>query len=113
MVNVTSDAAVQAYAGWGGYGVSKAALEHLSRVLAVEIAGSGVRIYVVDPGEMNTQMYRDASPGADLSGLPGPERAAARLVDLVERETEPFGRFELQAWTARGPIPKLASVERG
>jgi NAD(P)-dependent dehydrogenase (short-subunit alcohol dehydrogenase family) len=113
IVNVTSDAAVQAYSGWGGYGVSKAALEHLSRVLAVEIAGSGVRIYVVDPGEMNTQMYRDASPGADLSALPGPERAAVRLVDLVERETEPFGRFELQAWKARGPVPRVASVERG
>ena len=112
IINVTSDAAVQAYPGWGGYGVSKAALEHLSRVLAAEIAGSGIRIYVVDPGEMNTQMYRDASPGADVSALPGPERAAARLVDLVERETQPFGRFELQAWKARGPQSKVAWVGR-
>ena len=112
IVNVTSDAAVQAYPGWGGYGVSKAALEQLSRVLAAEIAGSGVRIYVVDPGEMNTQMYRDASPGADVSALPGPERAAARLVDLVEHQTEPYGRFELQAWKARGPEPEVASGMR-
>jgi NAD(P)-dependent dehydrogenase (short-subunit alcohol dehydrogenase family) len=112
IVNVTSDAAVQAYPGWGGYGVSKAALEHLSRVLAAEIAGSGVRIYVVDPGEMNTQMYRDASPGADVSALPGPERAAARLVDLVEHQTAPYGRFELQAWKARGPESKVASRVR-
>jgi NAD(P)-dependent dehydrogenase (short-subunit alcohol dehydrogenase family) len=112
IVNVTSDAAVQAYPGWGGYGVSKAGLEHLSRVLAAEIAGSGIRIYVVDPGEMNTQMYRDASPGADVSALPGPESAAARLVDLLDHETEPFGRFELQAWKVRGPEPKVAGVGR-
>jgi len=112
IVNVTSDAAVQAYPGWGGYGVSKAALEHLSRVFASEVAGSGVRIYVVDPGEMNTRMYRDASPGADLSALPGPERAAARLVDLVEHQTEPFGRFELPMWKPRGPARNVASVER-
>jgi NAD(P)-dependent dehydrogenase (short-subunit alcohol dehydrogenase family) len=111
IVNLTSDAGVQAYPGWGGYGVSKAALEHLSRVLAAEIAGSGIRIYAVDPGEMNTQMYRDASPGADLSSLPGPERAAARLVDLVEQETEPFGRFELHAWHPRPLELKTASAE--
>jgi NAD(P)-dependent dehydrogenase (short-subunit alcohol dehydrogenase family) len=111
IVNLTSDAAVQAYPGWGGYGGSKAALEHLSRVLATEIAGSGIRIYVVDPGEMNTQMYRDASPGADLSILPGPERAAARLVDLVEHGTEPFGRLELHAWQARRLELKAASAE--
>lgn len=111
IVNLTSDAAVQAYSGWGGYGGSKAALEHLSRVLAAEIAGSGIRIYVVDPGEMNTQMYRAASPGADLSSLPGPERAAARLVELVEQETEPFARFELHAWQARRLELKATAAE--
>jgi NAD(P)-dependent dehydrogenase (short-subunit alcohol dehydrogenase family) len=103
IVNVSSDAAVQAYPMWGGYGASKAALEHLSRVLAAEIAGTGIRVYVVDPGDMNTEMHRDADPGADLSHLPGPEVAAARLVDLVEQETVPFGRFELRTWTPRGP----------
>lgn len=111
IVNVSSDAAVQAYPGWGGYATSKAALEHLSRVLAAEIAGSGIRVYVVDPGDMNTQMHRDAEPGADLSHLPGPEAAAARLIDLVEHEAAPFGRFELQSWTPGGPQRDLAPVE--
>jgi NAD(P)-dependent dehydrogenase (short-subunit alcohol dehydrogenase family) len=96
IVNVTSDAAVQPYPGWGGYGVSKAALEHLSRVLAGELEGSGVRVYVVDPGDMNTQMHREAEPGVDLSGLPDPRDAAAACLRLMEDETAPFGRFEAQ-----------------
>lgn len=96
IVNVTSDAAVQAYPGWGGYGASKAALEHLSRVLAAELDGSGVRVYVVDPGDMNTQMHRDAEPGVDLSHLPGPEIAAPAIVRLIQHERSPFGRFEAQ-----------------
>ena len=100
IVNISSDAAVQAYAGWGGYSASKAALEHLSRVLAAELTGSGVRVYIVDPGDMNTQMHRDADAGADLSGLPGPEVAAGRLVQLLVRETAPFGRFDLRNWSA-------------
>lgn len=100
IVNISSDAAVQAYSGWGGYSASKAALEHLSRVLAAELAGTGVRVYVVDPGDMNTQMHRDADPGADLSGLPGPEVAAGRLVQLLVRETAPFGRFDLRSWSS-------------
>jgi NAD(P)-dependent dehydrogenase (short-subunit alcohol dehydrogenase family) len=97
IVNVTSDAGVQAYPTWGGYGTSKAALEHLSRVLAAELDGSGVRVYVVDPGDMNTQMHRDAEPGVDLSHLPGPEVVAPAVADLLEHETAPFGRFEAQA----------------
>jgi NAD(P)-dependent dehydrogenase (short-subunit alcohol dehydrogenase family) len=100
IVNMTSDAGVQAYAGWGAYGVSKAALEHLSRVLAQELKGNGIRVYVIDPGEMNTQMYRDAEPGVDASQLPGPEVAAATLVDLLSAEDAPFGRFELRKWAA-------------
>jgi len=100
IVNVTSDAGVQAYAGWGGYGVSKAALEHLSRILAEEVSGTGVRVYVADPGNMNTVMHREAEPGADLSDLPGPEKVAPALVRLIEEETVPFRRVELQAWGA-------------
>jgi NAD(P)-dependent dehydrogenase (short-subunit alcohol dehydrogenase family) len=99
VVNVTSDAAIQAYPGWGGYGASKAALEHLSRVLAAELEGSGVRVYVVDPGDMKTQMHREAEPGVDLSHLPGPELSAPAFVHLIEQETAPFGRFEAQALT--------------
>jgi NAD(P)-dependent dehydrogenase (short-subunit alcohol dehydrogenase family) len=94
IVNVTSDAGIEAYAGWGGYGASKAALEHLSRVLAAELEGSGVRVYVVDPGDMNTQMHREAEPGVDLSELPGAEVSAPAFVYLVEKETAAFGRFE-------------------
>ena len=110
IINVTSDAGIQAYPGWGGYGASKAALEHLSRTLAAELAGSGIRVYVVDPGDMNTQMHRDAEPGIDLSHLPGPEAAAERLVRLVEEETAPAGRFTLSSWIPHGeqmvPVPR-------
>ncbi len=94
IINVTSDAGVQAYRGWGGYGASKAALEHLSRVLAAELEGSGIRLYVVDPGDMNTEMHRQAEPGIDLTHLPGPEVPAPAFVRLVEDESVAFGRFE-------------------
>jgi NAD(P)-dependent dehydrogenase (short-subunit alcohol dehydrogenase family) len=97
IINVTSDAAVQAYPGWGGYGASKAALEQLSRVLAGELEGSGIRVYLVDPGDMNTQMHREAEPDADLSQLPGPQAPAPAFQYLVEQETAPSGRFEAQA----------------
>lgn len=88
VLNVTSDAAVSAYPRWGAYGVSKAALEHLGRVWAAELEGTGVRFLNVDPGEMDTRMYRDAVPGADYSQLGRPEAVAARLVALVERQLE-------------------------
>ncbi len=96
ILNVTSDAGVEAYPGWGGYGASKAALEHLSRVLAVELEGTGVRVYVVDPGDMDTQMHREAEPGEDLSHLPPPSVSAPAFVGLVEDERASFGRFVAQ-----------------
>jgi short-subunit dehydrogenase len=103
IVNISSDAAVQAYPTWGGYGASKAALEHLSRVLAAETDGSGVRVYVVDPGDMDTEMHRAAEPGVDLSGLPGPGPSARAIVRLIEQERSPFGRYEAQALNAQAP----------
>ena len=96
IINVTSDAGVEAYPGWGGYGASKAALEHVSRTLGAELEGTGVRVYVVDPGDMNTAMHRLAEPGVDLSDLPGPEASAPAFVQLVEEETAPFARIKAQ-----------------
>src|SRR5215472_3531763 len=101
IVNVTSDAAVQAYPGWGGYGASKAALEHASKVLAAELEGSGVRVYVVDPGDMNTQMHRDAEPGVDLSNLPDPEAVAPAFVRLLDAAA-PFERIQAAALLTSG-----------
>ena len=105
VINVTSDAGVEAYPGWGGYGASKAALEHLSRTLAAELEGSGVRVCVVDPGDMNTAMHRLAEPGVDLSGLPAPEASAPTFVRLVERETAPFARVQAQAQAVDEEVP--------
>lgn len=99
IVNVTSDAAVNAYPGWGAYGTSKAALEHLSRILAAELDGSGISVLAIDPGNMDTQMHREAEPGEDLSGLPKPQAIAPAFVDLVTlhlSKREPFARYEVQ-----------------
>ena len=100
IINVSSDAGVESYAGWGGYGASKAALEHLSRTLAAELEGTGIRVYVVDPGDMNTAMHQLAEPGVDLSGLPGPELSAPAFVHLVEVATAPFDRLKAQELAA-------------
>lgn len=100
ILNVTSDAAVNAYPGWGGYGASKAALEHLSRVLAAELQGSGIRVLVVDPGDMNTQMHREAEPGVDLSHLPSADVVAPALLTLIEDDSITGGRFEAQSLLA-------------
>jgi NAD(P)-dependent dehydrogenase (short-subunit alcohol dehydrogenase family) len=89
---VSSDAGVVAYPGWGGYGVSKAALDHLMRAWAAELPGSGVRFLSVDPGEMDTRMHRDAMPDADPAALASPERVARRLADVIgASEAHPNG----------------------
>ena len=85
---VSSDAAVEAYAGWGGYGASKAALDQLSAVLAVE--HPELRVYAVDPGDMATDMHRAADPGA--TGLPEPVAVVPALLRLVDGDT-PSGRY--------------------
>ncbi len=90
VVNVTSDAGVEGYEGWGGYGSSKAALEQVSRVLAAE--HPELRIYWVDPGDMNTRMHQDAHPGEDISDRPPPEASVPGLLALVEGEL-PSGRY--------------------
>ncbi|MDQ3333935.1 MAG: SDR family oxidoreductase [Myxococcota bacterium] len=84
VVHISSDAAVEAYPRWGAYSVSKAAQDHLSRVLAAELDGTGVRILAVDPGEMDTVMHAAAIPDADRSTLGNPRDIAARIVSMIE-----------------------------
>jgi NAD(P)-dependent dehydrogenase (short-subunit alcohol dehydrogenase family) len=91
IVNVTSDAATEAYERWGAYGASKAALEQLGRVWAAELAGTGVRVLTVDPGEMDTRMHADAIPDADRAELAAPARVAERILDLVADPDTPSG----------------------
>lgn len=91
IINITSDAGVEAYAGWGGYGSSKAALEQLSAILAAE--NPGLHVYWVDPGDMNTQMQQEAYPGEDISDRPPPEESVPGLVELLEGE-RPSGRYK-------------------
>ena len=92
VVNITSDAAVEAYRGWGGYGASKAALEHASRVLAEE--RPDLRVLVVDPGDMRTEMHQDAFPGEDISDRPEPGERIPALLDLIDGD-QPSGRYQL------------------
>ena len=90
ILNISSDAAVEAYEGWGGYGSSKAALEQLTRVLAAE--HPGLRVYSVDPGDMRTRMHQDAFPGEDISDRPPPEQSVPGLLALIDGEL-PSGRY--------------------
>ena len=90
IVNVTSDAAVEPYEGWGGYGASKAALEQLTRILAAE--RPDLRVYSVDPGDMRTRMHQDAFPGEDISDRPPPEESVPGLLELIEGDL-PSGRY--------------------
>jgi NAD(P)-dependent dehydrogenase (short-subunit alcohol dehydrogenase family) len=90
IVNVSSDAAIEPYAGWGGYGSSKAALDQLSAILAEE--HPTLRIYSVDPGDMRTRMHQEAFPGEDISDIPPPEASVPGLLRLIEGEL-PSGRY--------------------
>lgn len=81
ILNITSDAGVEPYAGWGGYGSSKAALEQLSNILAAE--NEAWRVYWVDPGDMRTQMHQEAFPGEDISDRPLPEESVPGLLALI------------------------------
>lgn len=90
ILNVTSDAALEAYEGWGGYGSSKAALDQLTAILAAEQAA--LRVYAVDPGDMRTQMHQEAFPGEDISDRPEPEASVPGLLALIEGE-RPSGRY--------------------
>jgi NAD(P)-dependent dehydrogenase (short-subunit alcohol dehydrogenase family) len=99
ILDVSSDAAVEPYQGWGGYGSSKAALEQLTAVLAVE--QPQLRVYSVDPGDMRTQTYQEAFPGEDISNLPPPEESVPGLLALIEGSLA-SGRYRAREL---GPAP--------
>jgi NAD(P)-dependent dehydrogenase (short-subunit alcohol dehydrogenase family) len=102
VVNVSSDAAVEAYDGWGAYGSSKAALDHLGAVLAVE--NPRLRVWAFDPGDLRTQMHQDAFPGEDISDRPDPTTVVPAVLDLVVGD-RPSGRYraaDIQAARAGG-----------
>jgi NAD(P)-dependent dehydrogenase (short-subunit alcohol dehydrogenase family) len=90
ILNITSDAAVEPYEGWGGYGSSKAALEQMTAILAAE--HPELRVYAVDPGDMRTQMNQDAYPGEDISDRPPPEAIVPALLALIDGSL-PSGRY--------------------
>jgi NAD(P)-dependent dehydrogenase (short-subunit alcohol dehydrogenase family) len=98
IINVTSDAGVEPYAGWGGYGSSKAALEHLSAIFAAE--NPTLKVYWVDPGDMRTQMHQDAFPGEDISDRPLPEESVPGLLELLTAD-HPSGRYTTKELSGR------------
>jgi NAD(P)-dependent dehydrogenase (short-subunit alcohol dehydrogenase family) len=93
VLNITSDAAVEPYPGWGGYGSSKAALEQLSAILAAE--HPDLRIHAVDPGDMRTQLQQEAFPGEDISDRPPPEESVPGLLALIGSD-QASGRYRVQ-----------------
>jgi NAD(P)-dependent dehydrogenase (short-subunit alcohol dehydrogenase family) len=109
VLHVSSDAAVVGYPRWGAYGISKAALDHLARIAAAELSGTGVRFLTVDPGEMNTRMHAEAVPDADPASLADPARVSERILTLIEHaETLADGaRIEVMSW-APGPSLRVA-----
>jgi len=111
VLQITSDASVSAYPTWGAYGVSKAALDHLGRVWAAELEGTGVSVLTVDPGEMDTAMHAAAIPDADRTALADPAAVARRIGDLVRSSEEvPSGtRIDVMSWA---PPLALAGGEK-
>ena len=101
IINVTSDAAVEPYEGWGGYGSSKAALEQVSAILAAE--QPALRVYAVDPGDMRTQMHQEAFPGEDISDRPPPQDSVPGLLALIEGRL-PSGRYRARDLTVQAVV---------
>lgn len=102
VINITSDAAVEGYEGWGGYGSSKAALEQMSRILALE--QPELHVYWVDPGDMNTRMHQEAFPGEDISDRPPPEVSIPGIIALIEGSL-PSGRYHARQVPGRVAKP--------
>ena len=95
VVNVSSDAAVEPYPGWGGYGSAKAALDQLSAILAAE--EPDLRVYAVDPGDMRTDMHQAAFPGEDITDRPEPATVVPALLRLLDARP-PSGRYRAADW---------------
>jgi NAD(P)-dependent dehydrogenase (short-subunit alcohol dehydrogenase family) len=94
IINVSSDAGVESYVGWGGYGSSKAALEHISATLAAE--NPSLKVYWVDPGDMRTQMHQEAFPGEDISDRPLPQESVPGFMILLQGNL-PSGRYKARS----------------
>ncbi len=113
VVAISSDAAVEAYPRWGAYGVSKAGLDHLMRIFAAELEGTGVRFLAIDPGEMDTRMHAEAMPDADRTTLARPADVARRIADIIARaEARPNGarlKAGAEAETAAAGAPAAAA----
>jgi NAD(P)-dependent dehydrogenase (short-subunit alcohol dehydrogenase family) len=105
IVNITSDAAVEGYPTWGGYGATKAALEQAGRVLAAE--RPDLRILTVDPGDMRTEMHQDAFPGEDISDRPAPETSVPGLIALIDGDL-PSGRYSARSGSADDGASEVA-----
>lgn len=103
LVNISSDAAVEAYEGWGAYGSTKAALDHLTRILAAEHPDVGV--YSVDPGDMQTELHQAAFPGEDISDRPSPAASVPGLLAVLLGEL-PSGRYVARDLAAVDPDPE-------
>jgi NAD(P)-dependent dehydrogenase (short-subunit alcohol dehydrogenase family) len=109
VVNVSSDAAVEAYEGWGAYAAAKAALDQLSAVLAVE--HRELAVYAVDPGDMNTDLHQQAFPGEDITDLPAPEAVAPAVLQLVT-DRPPSGRYRAADLLVAGDAAVPTEVAR-
>jgi NAD(P)-dependent dehydrogenase (short-subunit alcohol dehydrogenase family) len=101
VVNVTSDAGVEAYEGWGGYGAGKAALEHLGAVLAVEFPD--LTVWSVDPGDLRTAMHQAAFPGEDISDRPEPSTVVPAFLELIDSD-RPSGRIRAVELLSTGAV---------
>lgn len=115
IINISSDAAVEAYPGWGVYGTSKAALDHLTRIAATELSGSGVRFISIDPGEMDTRMHAEAMPEADPASLPAPETVAAQIALMIQHvdQIETGARLIAPNWRERSVYEGSAFAQNG
>ena len=109
VLNISSDAAVNPYPGWGAYGASKAALAHLTRIWGEEHAAEGVRFLSLDPGDMDTPMHAAAVPDADPATLKRPEQAARELADAIAAA---LSGSRAASAPRSNPIPELEGAVR-